>query len=532
MEQILENLYKQHLGEECTSTVKLQGSGSNRHYYRLTGPAGSVIGVVGPSVDENKTFIYLANHFKEKGLPVPEVYLANEEYTHYIQEDLGDMALFDAVKEGREKGGEYSQEHIELLKRTIEKLPSMQILGGEGLDWDKCYPLPAMDRASIQFDLNYFKYDFLKFTGVEFHEFKLEMDFHALADDLLAGAEDTFLYRDFQARNVMLRDGVDPMFIDFQGGRRGPIYYDVASFLWQASAHYSSALREYLIQVYLREFRKFKEVDEREFYKNLNLWVLFRLLQVLGAYGFRGLFERKKHFIESIAPALQNLEVILNTNDFRYSYLIQVLRSVIALESFDLPDGTRVQLREPKPLTKSKPYASKFDNKGPLKVRVFSFSFWKGIPADESGNGGGYVFDVRCTHNPGRYAEYKHQTGLDKPVKDFLEKDGEIIVYLRSVYKLADAHVERYIKRGFTNLMFCFGCTGGQHRSVYAAQHLAEHISKKYGVEVELLHREQGISQHFEAHPVEKNEEILQFEKRQIPQGLRQLDSYRELLPE
>lgn len=521
MDNILENLYKEKYGTVCETVVKLQGSGSNRHYYRLSGAAGTCIGVVGPSVDENKSFIYMARHFKEQGLPVPEVYLVNGEYTHYIQEDLGTVSLFEAIKEGREKGGEYTQEHIELLKKTIAKLPSMQFKGAEGMDWDQCYPLPEMGRASIQFDLNYFKYDFLKFTGVDFHEFKLEMDFHALTEDLLSDSESTFLYRDFQARNVMLKDGDDPMFIDFQGGRRGPLYYDVASFLWQASAKYSSALREYLIQIYLRELRKFKDVDERTFYKNLNLWVLFRLLQVLGAYGFRGLFERKKHFIDSIAPALQSLEHLLDTNDFQYPYLIKVLRDVIALDSFDLGDGTRVQLREPKPLTHSKPYASKFDNKGPLRVRVFSFSFWKGIPQDESGNGGGYVFDVRCTHNPGRYPEYKHQTGLDAPVKQFLEKDGEITVYLRSVYKLADAHVERYIKRGFTNLMFCFGCTGGQHRSVYAAQHLAEHINKKYGIEVELLHREQGISQHFEPFQVKKTEEILQLGNRQLPQSLR-----------
>ena len=257
-------------------------------------------------------------------------------------------------------------------------------------------------------------------------------------------------------------------------------------------------------------------MDEKEFRKNLNLWVLFRLLQVLGAYGFRGLFERKKHFIDSIAPAISNLEALLNENDFRYEYLVKVLRDVIDMDSFILADGTRIWLREPKPLTQSKPYFSKFDNKGPLKVRVFSFSFWKGIPEDESGNGGGYVFDVRCTHNPGRYPEYKNQTGLDAPVKEFLEKDGEITVYLRSVYKLADAHVERYIKRGFTSLMFSFGCTGGQHRSVYAAQHLAEHINKKYGVEVELLHREQKISQHFDPFKVKKTDE-LQMNSRQIP---------------
>ncbi len=516
MENILESLYKGWFGVECNSVLKIQGSGSNRNYYRLSGPSGSVIGVVGPSVDENQAFIYLARHFKAKGLPVPEVLAVNDKCTHYIQEDLGSLALFDAIKEGRDNDGHYSPEHVNLLKKTIAKLPSIQFIGAKGLDWDKCYPLPAMGRASIQFDLNYFKYDFLKFTGVDFHEFKLEMDFHALADDLLADVDNTFLYRDFQARNVMLKDGTDPMFIDFQGGRRGPVYYDVASFLWQASAKYSPELREELIQVYLEELRKFKDVDEKEFRKNLNLWVLFRLLQVLGAYGFRGLFERKKHFIDSIAPAMSNLEALLDENDFRYEYLVKVLRDVLDMDSFILADGTRIWLREPKPLTQSKPYFSKFDNKGPLKVRVFSFSFWKGIPQDESGNGGGYVFDVRCTHNPGRYPEYKTQTGLDAPVKEFLEKDGEITVYLRSVYKLADAHVERYIKRGFTSLMFSFGCTGGQHRSVYAAQHLAEHINKKYGVEVELLHREQKISQHFNPFKVKKTDE-LQMTSRQIP---------------
>lgn len=309
------------------------------------------MGVAGTSVDENRTFIYLSGEFVRKGLPVPRVFQVSTDETHYLQEDLGSVSLFDALSKGRGKGGQYDADEVELLRRTIACLPALQFRGGEGLDFDRCYPLPAMGRASVQFDLNYFKYDFLKLTGVDFHEVKLEFDMHALADDLLDEAEETFLYRDFQARNVMLVDGT-PYFIDFQGGRRGPIYYDVASFLWQASAHYTPALREELVGVYLKALKTFREVDEEQFRQKLSLFVLFRLLQVLGAYGYRGLFERKPHFLASIAPALQNLRELLDAHPFPYAYLVETLRKVTELEVIPLPGGGQVELH-PKAETKA-----------------------------------------------------------------------------------------------------------------------------------------------------------------------------------
>ena len=335
-----------------------------------------------------------------------------------------------------------------------------------------------MDRTNVLFDLNYFKYCFLKATGVDFHEMRLEEDFQQMATDLTSDNEQAFLYRDFQARNVMLDKEGNPWFIDFQGGRKGAVQYDVASFLWQASAKYPDSLREELIQIYLNSLRKYIKVDEALFRQRLSLFVLFRLLQVLGAYGFRGYFERKNHFLQSIPPAIDNLRKLLASNGCPYSYLRQVLTDIV--------DNFKDNIEKEKHLQHA-----------PLKVRIFSFSFKRGIPEDESGNGGGYVFDCRSTHNPGRYEAYKQMTGLDEPVIHFLEDDGEILTFLESVYRLAEAHVERYIERGFTDLMFSFGCTGGQHRSVYCAQHLAEHLHQKYDIQVELCHREQNIHQRF-----------------------------------
>jgi hypothetical protein len=289
----------------------------------------------------------------------------------------------------------------------------------------------------------------------------------------------TFLYRDFQARNVMLDAEGNPCFIDFQGGRKGPLEYDVASFLWQASAHYSTNLRNELIEVYLDALSEYIEVDKVLFHKRLRLFVLFRTLQVLGAYGFRGYFERKKHFLESIPSAIENLSALLAGGVCDYPYLHSVLQQLVSLPSLQ-PKKTAISILDK-------------DEKKELVVRVFSFSYKKGIPEDISGNGGGYVFDCRSTHNPGRYEPYKKLTGLDESVIQFLEDDGEILTFLESVYQLADVHVARYLERGFTDLMFSFGCTGGQHRSVYSAQHLAEHLHAKFGVKVCLCHREQGI---------------------------------------
>ena len=505
MEKLI-NLFTAWHGSEPASTTRLAGAGSNREYYRLVDEDGqSVIGVVGTSRDENHAFVYLAEHFEQRQLPVPHVLAVSDDGLRYLQTDLGSVSLYDAIRGGREAGGRYNLEEQDLLKRTIRQLPNIQIRGARGLDWQNCYPQPEFDEDSVLFDLNYFKYCFLKPSDLDFHELKLEANFRLLAKDLTSEPTDSFLYRDFQARNVMLDAEGNPFFIDFQGGRKGPFYYDLASFLWQASARYSNKLRRELLREYYEALSQYTEVPSvRHFAERLSLFVLFRTLQVLGAYGFRGYFERKRHFIDSIPPAIDNLRELLRVRHlFPYPYMMDMLERLTLLPAFtrieqaaeNRADGfrtadTNVYAAHPQdgPAT-----FSKYDGKGPLRVRVFSFSYRKGIPEDTSGNGGGYVFDCRSTHNPGRYEPYKKLTGLDEPVIRFLEDDGEILTFLESVYKLADAHVQRYIDRGFTDLMFSFGCTGGQHRSVYSAQHLAEHIHSKFGIEVHVCHREQGI---------------------------------------
>lgn len=500
----LKQLFKEYSGQEAVSMEELTSSGSNRRYFRIKGGDISIIGVIGTCREENNAFISLSGHFLEKGLKVPHVLAVSGDGLRYIQEDLGDDQLYRMVSRGRESG-EYSTYECRLLCRAMEMLPHIQFKGAEDLDWSVCYPEPAFNERLVMFDLNYFKYCFLKPTDLDFHELKLEANFRLFAKDLVAEKYDSFMYRDFQARNVMLDAQGNPYFIDYQGGRKGPFYYDLASFLWQASAKYSHKLRRELIYHYYDSLKDYTEVPSvRHFVDRLSLFVLFRTLQVLGAYGLRGYFERKKHFIDSIPHAMQNLRELLKLNVFPYPYLMDVLRRMTELPQFTRIDQPAVNRTDGYKTTTTNVYEanpqdgpatfSKYDGKGPLVVKVFSFSYHKGIPADDSGNGGGYVFDCRSTHNPGRYEPYKKLTGLDEPVIRFLEDDGEILTFLDSVYKLADTHVSRYLQRGFTSLMFSFGCTGGQHRSVYAAQHLAEHIHQKYHVEVRVCHREQGIS--------------------------------------
>ena len=512
MEKLVE-LYDRWHNSMPVNTVRLAGAGSNRAYYRLFDEEGnSVVGVVGTSRDENHAFIYLSEHFTKRQLPVPQILAVSDDGLRYLQTDLGEVSLFDAIRGGREAGGRYNLDEQELLKRTIRQLPNIQIRGARELDWQNCYPQPEFDEDSVLFDLNYFKYCFLKPSDLDFNELKLEANFRLFAKDLTSEQCDSFMYRDFQARNVMLDAGGNPFFIDYQGGRKGPFYYDLASFLWQASARYSNKLRRELVLEYYNALQQYIEVPSvRHFVARLSLFVLFRTLQVLGAYGFRGYFERKKHFLDSIPPAMDNLRALLKLGEdvFPYPYMMDMLRRLTDMPRYAHIEEPAVSRADGYKTTDKNVYSahpqdgpatfSKYDGKGPLRVRVFSFSYRKGIPADESGNGGGYVFDCRSTHNPGRYEPYKKLTGLDEPVIRFLEDDGEILTFLESVYKLADAHVQRYIDRGFTDLMFSFGCTGGQHRSVYSAQHLAEHIHNKYGIEVHVCHREQGIEQTFEA---------------------------------
>lgn len=495
MMQLL-SLYKTWKQAEPARVEPLAGAGSNRKYYRLFDTdGGSVIGVVGTSCEENRTFVYLSAFFKEQGVAVPEILAVSDDASCYLQSDLGRRSLYQALEQGRKDGGNYSAEERALLVRTISALPKIQYCARNGMDFSRCYPLADTNREAVMFDLNYFKYCFLKPSGVDFHEMRLEEDFHKLTDDLLSEPADTFLYRDFQARNVMLLEDGTPCFIDYQGGRRGPREYDVASFLWQASAHYSAALREELIGAYLSALREYDEVDPVHFRQRLDLFVFFRTLQVLGAYGLRGYCEQKPYFLNSIPYAIANLRELLDKGVCTYPYLREILQNLVDEPKFQLP-GQPVAVRS----AQSAPTAPSVASSAPavdnsiLKVDILSFSYRKGIPEDPSGNGGGYVFDCRAVHNPGKYEPYKKLIGLDEPVIRFLEDDGEILKFLEHVYALADAHVERYLERGFTHLMFCFGCTGGQHRSVYSAQHLAVHLNEKYGVEVNVTHREQGIS--------------------------------------
>lgn len=512
MDKGLMKLFADTFGGSPLNIEKIAGAGSNRVYYRLACEGGkTVIGVVGTSIEENKAFISLARHFRAKGLNVPEVISASPDSLCYLQEDLGSVSLYDCLKNGRATGC-FSEEEIQLMIAAVRSLVKIQFDGAEGLDFNLCYPQSSMDRESVMFDLNYFKYCFLKLVGTEFNEYRLEHDFKAFADTLLAEEATTFMYRDFQARNVMMKDG-QPYFIDFQGGRRGPACYDLASFLWQSSANYPDSLRTRVADAYIDCLAERMPVDRSAFIAKLHTFVLFRTLQVLGAYGYRGLWERKPYFINSIPKAFANLRTLLDEGICRpYPYLEEVLRTMLqadvdALTASAQP-AAETSAEAPAKAKSAGGTASALiasdttycrEAKHPLVVRVFSFSYKKGIPADTSGNGGGYVFDCRATHNPGRYDAYKPLTGLDKPVIDFLEEDGEILTFLESVYRLADFHVARFIERGFTDLMFSCGCTGGRHRSVYSAQHLAEHLNDKFGVEVRICHREQGIESVLEA---------------------------------
>ena len=461
-------LFRSYTGRDAEKCLALSPSGSRRRYFRLTGGDIALIGVYGTDLDENRAFIALSGHFRSKGLRVPEVLTVSDDGMCYLQQDLGDVLLYDALAEAR-RTGVYGPEERALLLRAVSELPAIQVEGARGLDFSVCYPSDAFNARMVDFDLNYFKYCFLKPTSVEFNEEMLQDDFERLKSDLLQDVPEAFMYRDFQARNIMLHDG-ELWYIDFQGGRRGPLEYDLASFAWQARARYPEDLRRALVNTYIDALGKHMPVDRDVFLERLRIFVLFRTLQVLGAYGFRGRIEKRSHFLESIPYALENLRELVSTPFERYPYLSGVLARLVQAGPGlpQQPDGL-------------------------LHVHIYSFSYKKGIPEDLSGNGGGYVFDCRSVHNPGKYERFRSMTGLDKEVQDFLEEDGEIYTFLGHVFPLVDAHVDRFVSRGFTHLQVSFGCTGGQHRSAYSAQKLAEHLASRPGVRVHLHHRELGI---------------------------------------
>ena len=323
MKRLLD-LYRDWAGAAPDATELLPLSGSARKYYRMTGEGGTVIGCIGTNPAENRAFLTLDAQFCDHGLHAPAVYGVSPDGMAYIQEDLGDGQLFELLKPALADGN-FSKEQLDWLHDTIALLPAVQFKVGEGMDWGVCFPDREFNARMVDFDLNYFKYDFLKLTGLEFNEIRLQDDFDRVRADALAFEGETFMYRDFQARNVMIKDG-EPCFIDFQGGRRGPVQYDLASFLWNAGTHFSAALRRELEGVYLRALDAFRPVDEADFYRRYRLLTLVRLLQETGAYGFRGLVERKQLFLDCIPTVLGCFRELTDEPFERYPYLTEVLQ--------------------------------------------------------------------------------------------------------------------------------------------------------------------------------------------------------------
>ena len=474
MEEVLkhiENLFNTFQGSSWDSIQKIPQSGGDRIYFRIHQGAETWIATYNLNVKENQTFIYFAQHFHERGMPVPQLLAVNQDQTVYLQEDVGTTSLLDVLEqEGK------TEAVFALFQKSLTALAKLQIQGAQGLDYNHCLTSKSFGKHSILTDLLYYKYYFLDTLQYPYDKQALIDELELLSEQLAQNHFDNFMFRDFQSRNIMVKEG-EVFFIDFQGGMQGGLPYDVASLLWQAKAELSNEWKEKLLIHYINELQKLlpTPLDVNEFKKQYHGFVLLRLLQVLGAYGFRGLFERKAHFLTSIPLGLKNLKNFLQVYSLAkdtpvFASILNWMVSEEVIQRFTPPKANETT---------------------PLVITINSFSYKKGIPADDSENGGGFVFDMRGILNPGRVEEHKKQSGLDKPVQDFLEQRTKMNTYLNSVWDLIDITVEDYLKRGFTSLHINFGCTGGQHRSVYAAEQTARHLRNKYKVKTVLEHTNQ-----------------------------------------
>ncbi len=473
MQQIIEStleLYKKWRGKAAVSIDVLPRSGSERRYFRIHEQDGStIIGTYGANIKENETFFYFSENFFGKQLPMANILAISDDRMFYLQEDFGDISLMDRLEsEG------YTEEIYGLFQKSLQILAKLHVKGDEGLDYDRCLTNTEFGRQAIMADLLYFKFYFLDALRKPYDKQKLIDDFEALSNYLTHTEYKYFMFRDFQSRNIMVKEDNSVHFIDYQGGMKGAPQYDVASMLWQARANLSDEWKEKLLNDYISALEKIigSKVNKTVFKSQYNGYVMIRLLQVLGAYGFRGLFERKAHFLTSIPLALTNLKWFINNQSIGIS--LPEFRRVLDI----CVDDEVIQLFTPLQATEN----------NPLTVKINSFSYKKGLPEDNSGNGGGFVFDCRGILNPGRIEEFKSLTGRDKSVKDFLEQQTKMAEFLNSIFDIVDITVEDYLKRDFESLMISFGCTGGQHRSVYAADALARHLKNKFKVKIELKH--------------------------------------------
>lgn len=465
---VLKRLFEQHFHSPVEQVQPLQGQlgGSGRNIIRLTGGNRSAIGILYPVREENVAFLEFSRHFRRHGLPVPEIYAEDLSQGAYLEEDLGDTTLFEFLSKHR-VGENIAPEVIDAYRKVVAALPRFQVEAGRGLNYKVCYPRASFDRQSIAWDLNYFKYYFLRLAGIPFNEQALENDFARLTKFLLSASHDYFLYRDFQSRNVMLRDA-QPFFLDYQGGRKGALQYDIASLLYDAKADLPPELRRKLLDHYLDKLGDFTDLKREVFMQHYYAYVYVRIMQAMGAYGFRGFYERKAHFLQSVPYALKNLRWLLHNVELPVALptLTDAFKSMVGSE-------------------KLQNVASESEN---LIVRIFSFSFHQGLPKDEGGHGGGFVFDCRALPNPGREERFKELTGRDAPVIDYLRQQEGAHQFFSSVMALVDSSVSNYQSRGFKSLTVSFGCTGGQHRSVYMAELLAKELRGRAGVDVVVRH--------------------------------------------
>ena len=483
-EEQLQRLFTRWAGVPCMECLALGANGSSRRYYRLIGDR-TAIGCANDDIRENEAFFAYTRHLHAKGLPVPELYVVDDDRRCYLQQDLGDQTLYGLLLDKKRQGGGFDAEMLALYKKALADLAAIQ-QGGADMDFSVAYPRSDFDRQSILWDLNYFKYHFLKLTHTPFDEQLLEDDFNTLTDFLLQADCHYFLYRDFQSRNIMVKGG-ELYYIDYQGGRRGAAQYDVASLLYSAKSDLPEAIRLELLNHYL-DVRGLKGEERQRWLGHFWGYVLVRILQALGAYGYRGLFERKDYFIQSIPLALNNLRRLIENHPLPIDlpHLLKVVGSISSANYANLANFDTGKNNSPNSLNSSTVIP-------PLTVTVSSFSYKRGLPEDHSGNGGGFIFDCRALPNPGRYAEYKAYTGKDRPVIEFLQKEPAVDQFLNHVKAIVGQSVEKYMERNFTSLQVAFGCTGGQHRSVYCAEQMARYLSDTYtDCHVVIVHREQN----------------------------------------
>ncbi len=466
---IVAELFSKTTHEYPEEIDRLPTSGSDRIYFRLKNRGKSLIGAFNPVTQENRAFISLTRQFIDSHLPVPQIIAIHESQNAYLIEDLGDTTLYAIVEQERKSNAGWNERLTQYYQQALDDLLLFQNTVGQGLDLSEAWPRKAFDRQSILWDLNYFKYYFVRLTGTHFDEDRLEDDFQRFAAFLASAPSDFFMYRDFQSRNIMMHNDKQ-YYIDYQGGRLGPLQYDTASLLYDAKANIPDETRKTLLEYYLRKAISLHMTTEESYMKWWPSFIFIRIMQALGAYGYRGFFQQKQHFLLSVPYALRNLEKLLKEYGLPRGYpeLHAVFEKIVSNEYLFSFGAQRER----------------------LKVSVMSFSYHKGLPADTSGNGGGFIFDCRALPNPGREERFKSLTGNHPDVVHYLDQSAEVADFYENCKNLVIQSITNYLQRGFTHLLVCFGCTGGQHRSVYMASKLSQYLKTLKGFETELIHRE------------------------------------------